>query len=612
MLAPTDHTHRPVRLSWRGFSGAPLDASAIAYWVLFGLLAYLLLSPLALLLVSTVKSSPDALPFETDGVTLENWAAVYLDPDTYKLLLNTAVFATGSLAVGFSFALGLAWLLVRTDLPGKWFGYAIVLVPLCTPGMLYAISWILLLNPRSGLVNLALQDLFSMTGDGPLNVYSMAGMVFIEGVRMVPSIFLMLSVAFKNMDPALEEAATLSGAGGLAVARRITVPLAKPALLGALIYYFVTLIEVFDVPGLIGQNAGINVFSTQIYWATHPEPGLPDYGQASTLSMVLVVVALALISLYHKVIRSSDYAVVRGKAYRPREIALGRAKWLGLLLVLAYFVVAVLLPLLVLLWASLQPYFSAPTWDKLARVSLSAYRALWQHPQFVTSLRNTFLVAGIAATATIAIATLSAWFVVRSRFRSRLWMERLAFLPQAIPSIIIGLAVLLTYLVVPIPIYGTIWIIVIGHVTSYLAYGSRSMLAAVTQLHPELEEAAQMSGASPSRMLARVSIPLLFPALVNGWIWVAVHSMRELSISLMLYTPSTVLFSTLLWSFWQNGDIAASAALGVVLILTIGLSLSAVMVALSLCAHTRASVRGPVGQNHAQIAATPNGTSPPP
>jgi len=534
--------------------------------------SYLVLVPLIMLLYASVKSTEDKLPFESTVTTLGNYAAVFTSPSTLPIFLNTLLFTAGSLAVGLPLAILLAWLLERTAIPARAWIANLILVPMTIPSLLSAIAWIQLLDPRIGLVNVAVRSLFGMNADtGPLDIYSLYGMCFVQGLRLVPSAYLMIAASFRAMDPSLEEQSAMAGRNIAQTTLRVTLPIMRPALLAALIYFIIVVIESFDIPGLLGFTARIRVLSTAIYWATHSEVGLPDYGLASALGTIILAAALLLMWLYQRLTAHQErFATITGKGYRPRQVRLGKWTAPAAVFCLLYVLIAVLLPFLMLLWTSVQPFYAPPSAESLARASFEGYTNIWRDGSIVRALWNTALLALVTAVATIVLAVLVSWFVVRRRSQGSglaNYLATVSFLPQCVPSIVIGLALIFVYVRFPIPIYGTLWIIALAMTTRYLAYSSRATTAALMQVHGELEEASQMSGAPWTRTLRRITMPLLAPAMINVFLWVAVHAMQELSMALMLYNPNTVVVSTMIWSMWQNGRTADAAVLGVILIL---------------------------------------------
>jgi len=549
-----------------------ISIRSAAFGLTLGIVSYLVLVPLFMLLYASVKSTEDRLPFEAAGTTLSNYAVVLTNPATLPIFLNTLLFTAGSLAVGLPLAILMAWLLERTAIPARrWIGI-LILVPMTIPSLLSAIAWIQLLDPRIGLINVALRTLLNLSGDsGPFDVYTLSGMCFVQGLRLVPSAYLMIAASFRAMDPSLEEQSAMAGRGVGQTTLRITLPIMRPALLAMFIYYVIVVIESFDIPGLLGFTARVRVISTAIYWATHSEVGLPDYGLASALGAIILGAALLLMWCYQRLTAHQErFTTITGKGYRPRQINLGGWTAPATALCVIYVALAVVLPFLMLLWTSVQPFYSVPSVDSFARASLEGYSNIWRDSSVMRALWNTIVLALTTSAATILLAVLVSWFVVRRRRGSAglsHYLATVSFLPQCVPSIVIGLAFIFVYVRFPIPIYGTLWIIALAMTTRYLAYSSRTMTSALLQVHGELEEASQMSRAGWARTLGRITMPLLAPAMVNVFLWVAVHAMQELSMALMLYNPDTVVVSTMIWSMWQNGRTADAAVLGVLLTL---------------------------------------------
>lgn len=540
---------------------------SLGFVVVLGVVAYLVLAPLVLMLISVVK--PDTnLPTEPGALTLANIKAVYGDPATYHLLLNTLIFAVGSLIIGLAIAAGLAWLVECTNLPLKGVVYATILIPIALPGILEALAWILLLDPRIGLLNVLIRGAVgSHSGSGPFSAYTLYAMILVQSLRIVPPAFLMMAGTFRNMDASLEEASRASGRGPGATFRRITVPLMRPALVAALIYFLITCVESFEVPGVLGLSANVFVFSSRIYYASNPAEGLPEYGQASTLATLVVIIAFAMLYLYNRATRTARrYATITGKGHRVRAVDLGRWRVPAIVAYLVYLAITVLLPIFILVWASLQPFYAPPSLSALKHVGLAAYRAVFGEHDFIVALEHTALLAVLTATAGVVLSCAVSWYSTRSRVRGRKALDALGFLPHAIPSLIIGYTVLFVYLSFPNPLYGTIWIIGLALVTKYLAFGSRAMNAAYLQIDRELEEAAAVSGRSSFATFRKILLPLTAPVVLNTWLWMAMSASRELSAALVLGTPNNTVLATLVWQQYRNGDLAQASVIAIVLI----------------------------------------------
>jgi iron(III) transport system permease protein len=340
--------------------------------------------------------------------------------------------------------------------------------------------------------------------------------------------------------------------------------------------------ESFEIPGVIGMRAGIQVLAFKIYLAKQESP--PDYGMLSTLAILLLAISALLIVAYSKFSRDAErYATITGKGYRPKTISLRGWKYLAIAFVAGYFVVTILLPLLALLWASLLPVYQAPSLAALSRVSLENYRTVFDISKVGLALRNTLYMVLLAPTVTMMICSVLSWVIVKSRAKGRKLLDFLTFMPHAIPGIVTGVALMWVYIFLPLPIYGTIWILLIAYVTSRLAFGTRVMNAAMTQLHKELEEASYASGGSWFKTFRKITLPLLLPALVNGWIFSAIIVAKAMGSVVMIYSQDSIVLSVLLWELWTNGDVAATAALGVLLIFGL---MAATLVARKFATHT--------------------------
>lgn len=528
---------------------------------------YFTVAPLALLLVSSLKQG--GLPGDR-GLTLEHYVTTYTDPRTYTLLGSSLLFAAGTAVFALCLGLVLAWLLERTDMPARGFWRLLVLVPMATPPLILAMSWILLLSPRIGAINHLLMFVFGLE-QAPFNIFSFPGMIFVQGLALVPVAFLTIAPAFRNMDPALEEAAATAGASLWGTLRRVVLPLLAPSLGAAAAFLFIVGLVVFDIPGILGLPVRIMVFSSKVFMAANPAAGLPEYGQASSLALVFLVILGLLSWVYFRLIRQSHrFVTVTGKGFRPRLLRLGRWRYLALALVLLYFVLAVAAPLGILVWTSLLPYYTKVSAKMLPLLSLKNYWQLFAHPKVLLALRNTAIVVVAAASGVAVLSGLVSWVIVRIGGGLGALLDVLSFLPVAIPNILLGLALVYVYLTVKfIPIYGTVWILVVAYITQYLSFGTRATNGAYLQIQKDLEEAAQVAGASWGQTMRRIVVPLVAPALAGVWIWVAGHAMRELSAALMLTGGKNVVLSTLLWGFWESGEMTRAAALAVLFTLAL-------------------------------------------
>jgi iron(III) transport system permease protein len=480
-----------------------------------------------------------------------------------RMMLNSLEFAVGSGALALALGTLLAYVQVRTDAPLKGLFFAASLVPLIIPGILYAASWIFLADPRIGLINAVLFK--PVLGHGLFNTFSMWGMIWVQGLHLAPIAFLLMAAAFRSMDPALEEAALMAGAPRHVLLRRITMPLVRPAIVSAILLMFVQSLESFEVPGLLGLQNGIYVFTSRIYFVLRQFP--IDYGAAGAYALGLLAFAIVGVALSGWLSRNArGYQTITGKAFRPRPMELGRARPVVGGLVVLYFAIAVVLPVAVLVYASLLKFYSAPSLASLRTMSLANYRTVLHTPLAITALRNSVILGIGAATVVMFLTAVASWVVVRTRAMGRRLLDMVAFTPLVVPGLVLGLALSFVYLRTALPIYGTLWILLIAYSTRYLPYGMRYAGAAMSQTSGELEESAHVCGASWWQTFRRVLLPLASSGILAGWVYILVVSFRELSSSILLYSPGKEVLSILIWEQFENGQFTTLAAVGVCMV----------------------------------------------
>ena len=556
-MATVDHAshslHREARTAFQ------------PYWVIIGVclvaVGWLALVPLVFLAWQSFMT-PAAADMPAQFTWL-NYAKVYASAETFRLLGNSVAFAGGAAALSLMIGTMLAWMNERTNTPFKSLIYALSVVPLVIPGILFVAAWIMLASPKIGVLNLLLQSTFG-TDRVFFDVYTIPGMIWVDGIQHAPVAFLLMSAALRSMDPSLEESALMSGASMFQVVRRITLKLTLPALAASFLILFVRSIESFENPALLGLPVGIEVFTSSIYEALHSYPS--DVGLASTYAMTLLVITSAGVYWQSRLTaQGSRYATIGGKGFRPRTMDLGPWRYVAGATFLLYAALVIGLPFLVLVWSSLQRFYSVPSFAALRNVSLYNYVAVLEYPNISTAVWNSIVLSLSAATAVMTLTAVIAWLVLRTRIPGRRILDTVASLPMVMPGLVVGLAIMICYLALGGGIYGTIWILLIAYMTRFLPYGMRFNSASLLQLHKELEESAALSGAGWLTTFRRVILPLLKPGLIAGWIYVVIVSIRELSSSVLLYSPDSQVLSVVLWELWQNGQYVQLSALGVMM-----------------------------------------------
>jgi iron(III) transport system permease protein len=497
------------------------------------------------------------------GYTLDNYRGVF-ESITASLVLNTLVFAIGSSLIAVVVGATTAWLTERTNAHFRRAAFVGALLTLSIPLIVKIIGWILLAGPQAGAITGLLKWLLR-TEQLPFELFSLGGMTLLEGFLWSPIAFLLALGPLRAMDPSLEEAAAMSGASVLETIRRVTLPMMRPAMLSIVMLAFIRALEAFDVPLLIGQPAGVNLLTTNIYRSIRS--GLfPTYGEASAFAVLLtVLIALALIPYYRVVRDAKRFATITGKGFRPRQIDLGRWRWPAslLLLVMPSFLIA---PVVILFWASLLPFYQAPSLGALSQVSLRNYVFALAYPNIQMGSINSLIAALSTATIIALLALLAAWAIARSGSRFGAVVDFVASLPLIFPGIVLGLAILQIFLLTPNPIYGSVWIIVLAYTIAFLPYGMRYSHPAVLAIHSELEEAAHVAGAGTLTILRRIVLPLVLPALAALWIYIVLTTARELSLAVLLAAPQSQVIAVVILEMWTSGNINVLAAFSCLLI----------------------------------------------
>ena len=546
---------RPTAGAWRRV----LSVKTFVLLTAVVVIGYIALVPIGFLLWQT---------FVSDGaLTLDAFRRAYSSVGLGEMALNSLSFAVGTTLLAVTVGTLLAYLVVRTDVPGKPLMFAASLVPLIIPGILHTIAWIFLTDPNIGILNEHLIE--PLTGGHAFNVRSMAGMIWIEGLHLAPLVFLLMVAAFRSMDPALEESAIMSGAPLRTVFRRVTAPLVRPALYAAILIMAVRALESFEVPALVGLPENIWVFTSRIWAALNEKP--VSFAKAGAYAMsLLVITSLGVLWQSRLAKRGRAYQTVTGKGFRPRPVQLGAWRLPAILFILVYFAISVVAPLLTLAYMSTQRFYTPPTRKTLSHMSLQQYKDVIHNDIVLTALKNSLILGLGAATSVVLVTALASWLVVRTRIPGRWLLDNLAFLPLVIPGLVLGVALLFVYLRVNrdlgIGVYGSLWILFIAYFTRYMPYGMRYTSTSMYQIGRELEESAQTSGASWFQSFRRIVLPLLAPGLVAGWIYIVIVSVRELSSSILLYTPGRQVLSIVIWEQYQNGQFTQLAALGMMMV----------------------------------------------
>ena len=530
------------------------------------------ISAIILLLLCCViwLSFIEGRPGDPDMIlSANNYREILGSAFTWQVMLNTIGFSLVTILVAMIFGLPIAWLVERTDFPGRSIVFTLMTLGMLIPGFAIAMGWLFMLHPRIGLVNVWLRQTFGLM-DPVLNIASILGMGWVQGLSLAPVAFIMTAAVFRAMDPSLEEAAQMSGASRGKIFFRITTKLAWPGILAAGLYIFTMGFAAFDVPAIIGWGNRIYTFSTYLLLQLKPDDSTPRFGMAAALSTLVIGLALALSFWYARMQKQSGrYQTISGKAYRPNRLRLGHWRYSAWLLVGLYLILSKLLPILLMIWASLLPFFQMPSFAALKNISLDHYTKDLPWELIFDGMRTTVLLMLIVPTLTIFASFAFSWIVLRTNLRGRHWFDLIAFLPHAVPGIIFGVSTLLFALYVAgpkIPLFGSIFSLAIVMLVARLSYGTRMTNSGLMQLHRELEESATTSGASTGAMIVKIIAPLMAPTFIYAWLWIALLTFRELTLAVVLTTRDNMTLPVVVWSLWLSGGLGTASALTLILL----------------------------------------------
>jgi iron(III) transport system permease protein len=490
-------------------------------------------------------------------LTVANYIDILSDPFFLKVLLSTMLVAVGATIISVVLGVPLAWLAVRTNMPGRGLVRTVTLLPFFTSTILVAVSWALLLSPQIGL----LTPMIEMFGLGTINIFSLGGVTWATGIYHTPYMYLFATAAFASIDSSLEEAAQASGAGFMRTMAQVTVPLIAPSITSAALLICISAMGLFGFAAILATPAGIYLLPSYIHRLTAVFP--VQYNTAAAVSVVMIVISLVIILIQSRVAaEGKKYTTISGKSSQPRLVDLGRWRWAAAGCYAVFILVAVALPYFVLLLASLSPSWSATMsftglslvhFERLFVGSMSG--VVWR------SMLNSLYLGVAAATSSVICCFFVAWTVQRGTGRLRLVAETLAIIPLAVPGIVFGVAFLWAWIAFPVQIYGTLWVLIIAYITRTVPHSTRVIGVSLMQISGDLEEAARATGASWARTMRGVVLPLLTPGLLAAWSFVFVLSLKELNTAILLVTPDTSVLATLVYNIYQEGSFATLSAL---------------------------------------------------
>ena len=495
--------------------------------------------------------------------TLEKYIKSYTDPEFAEIIVNTVIFTIGSAFVATLLALFLAYLNTRTNIPFKFLFRILSIIPMMIPHILFSVSWVLLLNPSNGLINLFLRQILSLE-NSPFNIYTLGGMILVEGLLDLPIAYLILAPAMAAFDVSLEESSKVSGASNLRTLTRVTLPVLRPAILASFILVIVRSLASFAVPSIIGMPGRIYVLATHIYRII-ATGFAADFGMAAAVGMSALAASITLIYLYRYLTSESEkYVTISSRGYRPAVIELKNAKYPLFAIVALLSFVLIVLPVLVLFYTSLVPYSMVPGAKAFSMMSWKHWLAVLKDPISLLSLKNSVFLGIVGASLGVILSIFVSYVIVKVRTPAAGVLESLSFLSFSFPGIVIGVGFM--WFFVRTPLYATIWSLLIGYIATYLPYGIRPLTSAFIQIHSHLEESSRVCGGGTLYTLRRIVIPLLIPGVISGWILMATMFVRELTLSVVLSRPGTEVLAVQILRFAEDGLWGKLSALGIMMI----------------------------------------------
>ena len=542
-----------AQIEWRR-TGPDLSKPVLLAFAL--VLCLLIMMPLSWLVYYAFTNKSGAFTFGNFERLVSD--AAFLEP-----LLTTMLLATLSAVICCAVAAPMGWLVSRTDMPLRRLVRLLVTASFVTPPFLGAIAWELLAAPNSGLMNQLYREITGAPSDAHLlNIYSFAGLVFVISCYTFPYVFVLVANSLDRMPSDLEEASSIVGAKTWDTARRVTIPLALPAMLAGALVAFLQAMTLFGSPAILAMPAGFHTITTKI-WSLFQFPPKPELAAAASLPLLLLTVAL--LRAEHVVLGRRGYAVVGGKNSERRMVRLGSGRWVMLAMAMLVLMCPVFLPYFALLNAS---------FSKVASHLVSFNNFTLQNLHFVfyelsatqLALKNTLILGTLAATAGTILALVIAYVNARKAVAGYRALGFLATAPVAIPGIVLGVGLFFSYTRPPFVLYGTLWILLIAFVTLSMPAAYQQLQSAFRSVHPELEEASRILGASRLRALWQITAPLLRTSVIATWCFIFVGVIRELSAAIMLFTSETKVLSVLIYDLNESGDLAAIAVLGLLML----------------------------------------------
>jgi iron(III) transport system permease protein len=532
-------------------------------------LAFLVLYPVAMLLLGALtNTNPVVDGFGVFDISLKNFITVLGNPNVHLALFNSLVACGGGTLLAVIIGLTFSWVVVRTDTPCKRFIAAVSMIPLFVPPLVAAVAWAVLASPKTGLLNTLLT---SIGISWHFNAYSMSGLIVIFGIYYAPYVYMFTASALRNMDPALEEAAEISGATPVRTLFTVTFPLIAPAIISGMLLSFVVMLGIYGIPAVLGTPGDIPVLTTYIFKLTNWSP--PLYSTAASVAIILMIVTGFLVWLQQKVVSGRSYITVAGKAFRPGVMRLGPWRWFTLGLAVAYLLVVVVLPTLALIVAAFRKFLfirNVGSLFDLKQYSLIHFERLFDNPLALRSIVNTMEVGFVTALIGGVFAFAIGYTVNRTTMPGRRGIDVISNIPVAIPGLVVGVAYLWAWIGLPGGLYGTIWILALAFIARFMPDTIKALSTSLLQIHRELEEAAWICGKGLLGTIRTIVLPLARPGVIAAMTLLFILAIRELGSSLFLYTSNTMVMAVLLLDYYEGGNVGITAAFSLVQTVLLG------------------------------------------
>jgi iron(III) transport system permease protein len=542
-------SRRPLLAGWR--PSAQGAATLIVVLFCGALVGY----PIVYLVAESFNTG-EAGTFPPETVGLDNYLNLI---DDSRIITNTAFVACIATVMAVVLGFLIAWTLTRTRLPGRARLERLMQLPYYLTPLVGALAWAILASPKSGFLNQLWHFLSGSDGD-LFNIYSPWGIAWVMALFEGTVAFVMIGAAMKSMDPSLEETSRVLGAGKWRTMLKVTLPLVTPGVLGATIFVFAEMLGSFAAALVLGVPGRFFVITTAIWEATLSFPA--DYGRASAMGFALFAVMLASLTLYRRIIRRGNYATITGKAFRPRPLEMGAITWLLFALCCFYVLVSVVLPLAALTLTSFQRF--ATVFLSQTELTLANYQTAFGFGAVNSALTTSLLLGVGVATVGVVVMAMLVWIIYRSHLPGHGLVEYVVMFPQAVPRMVFGLGLLWAWLNIPIPIYGTVWLLALAYFTVLLPLGVRTLAGVVLQIDNSLEECARVCGASWFYQLRTVTLPLMRPGILAAWLLLFIASVRELGVSIFLVGPNAKVIAPAIVSAWISSSTELSAALALI------------------------------------------------